>query len=169
MREPEPPRQCRVTGEVLDVWSLEKWMGQVKNWRLGKQSPPWGLNRGPVDFSLICQKVEEKMGCQQSLQGSDVSKVRTIYLNEPIRNNFCKNSISEPEATCYVATSNLDGETNLKIRQALLETAEVQTEQLSSLSGKIECEGPNRHFNTFIGTLYLNGKRYRFSLIEHFF
>ncbi|XP_043431444.1 phospholipid-transporting ATPase IB-like [Prionailurus bengalensis] len=34
------------------------------------------------------------MGCQQSLQGSDVSKVRTIYLNEPIRNNFCKNSIS---------------------------------------------------------------------------
>ncbi|XP_049502699.1 phospholipid-transporting ATPase IB-like isoform X2 [Panthera uncia] len=218
------------------------------------------------------------MGCQQSLQGSDVSKVRTIYLNEPIRNNFCKNSIStakysiwsflprylylqfskaanafflfitilqqipdvspmgkyttllplmiiltisgikeivedykrhmadrlvntkntivfrenewkvimwkevkvgdivkasngqflpadmvlisssEPEATCYVATSNLDGETNLKIRQALLETAEMQTEQLSSLSGKIECEGPNRHFNTFIGTLYLNGK-----------
>uniref|UniRef100_A0A8C3XA63 Phospholipid-transporting ATPase n=1 Tax=Catagonus wagneri TaxID=51154 RepID=A0A8C3XA63_9CETA len=62
-------------------------------------------------------------------------------------------------ATCYVATSNLDGETNLKIRQALLETAEMQTEkQLSSLSGKIECEGPNCHFNNFIGTLYLNGK-----------
>uniref|UniRef100_A0A8C0LHS5 Phospholipid-transporting ATPase n=1 Tax=Canis lupus dingo TaxID=286419 RepID=A0A8C0LHS5_CANLU len=59
--------------------------------------------------------------------------------------------------TCYVATSNLDGETNLKLRQALLETAQMQTErQLSSLSGKIECEGPNRHFNTFIGTLYLN-------------
>uniref|UniRef100_A0A667GMV7 Phospholipid-transporting ATPase n=1 Tax=Lynx canadensis TaxID=61383 RepID=A0A667GMV7_LYNCA len=73
-------------------------------------------------------------------------------------NVICFIFLSEPEATCYVATSNLDGETNLKIRQALLETAEVQTEQLSSLSGKIECEGPNRHFNTFIGTLYLNGK-----------
>ena len=24
---------------------------------------------------------------------------------------------SEPQATCFVATSNLDGETNLKIRQ----------------------------------------------------
>uniref|UniRef100_A0A8D0SEU0 Phospholipid-transporting ATPase n=1 Tax=Sus scrofa TaxID=9823 RepID=A0A8D0SEU0_PIG len=68
-------------------------------------------------------------------------------------------SSSQPQATCYVATSNLDGETNLKIRQALLETAEIQTEkQLSSLSGKIECEGPNCHFNNFIGTLYLNGK-----------
>uniref|UniRef100_A0A452UQ62 P-type phospholipid transporter n=1 Tax=Ursus maritimus TaxID=29073 RepID=A0A452UQ62_URSMA len=69
------------------------------------------------------------------------------------------NNIIEPQVTCYVATSNLDGETNLKIRQALLATAEMQTEkQLSSLSGKIECEGPNRHFNTFTGTLYLNGE-----------
>ncbi|XP_004680378.1 PREDICTED: phospholipid-transporting ATPase IB-like [Condylura cristata] len=68
-------------------------------------------------------------------------------------------SSSEPQATCYIETSNLDGETNLKIRQALLETAEMQTEkQLSSLSGKIKCEGPNRHFNSFIGTLYLRGK-----------
>ncbi|XP_044925572.1 phospholipid-transporting ATPase IB-like isoform X5 [Mustela putorius furo] len=219
------------------------------------------------------------MGWQQSLQESDASKVRTIYLNEPLRNSFCKNSIStakysiwsflprylylqfskaanafflfitilqqipdvsptgkyttllplviilmvsgikeivedykrhmadklvntktvivlrentwktimwkevnvgdivkasngqflpadmvlisssEPQVTCYVATSNLDGETNLKIRQALSETSEMQTEkQLSSLSGKIECEGPNRHFNTFVGTLYLNDK-----------
>ncbi|XP_074234755.1 phospholipid-transporting ATPase IB [Camelus bactrianus] len=41
---------------------------------------------------------------------------------------------------------------------ALLETAEMQTEkQLSSLSGKIECEGPNCHFNSFTGTLHLNG------------
>ncbi|XP_058999856.1 phospholipid-transporting ATPase IB-like isoform X2 [Mustela lutreola] len=219
------------------------------------------------------------MGWQQSLQESDASKVRTIYLNEPLRNSFCKNCIStakysiwsflprylylqfskaanafflfitilqqipdvsptgkyttllplviilmvsgikeivedykrhmadklvntktvivlrentwktimwkevnvgdivkasngqflpadmvlisssEPQVTCYVATSNLDGETNLKIRQALSETSEMQTEkQLSSLSGKIECEGPNRHFNTFVGTLYLNDK-----------
>ncbi|XP_072832128.1 phospholipid-transporting ATPase IB-like isoform X1 [Vicugna pacos] len=67
-------------------------------------------------------------------------------------------SSSGPQASCYVATSNLDGETNLKIRQALLETAEMQTEkQLSSLSGKIECEGPNCHFNSFTGTLHLNG------------
>ncbi|XP_040835824.1 phospholipid-transporting ATPase IB-like [Ochotona curzoniae] len=68
-------------------------------------------------------------------------------------------SSSEPQSMCYVATSNLDGETNLKIRQALPDTADMQTEkQLSSLSGKIECEGPNCHFDTFVGTLYLPGK-----------
>uniref|UniRef100_A0A8C2QVK2 Phospholipid-transporting ATPase n=1 Tax=Capra hircus TaxID=9925 RepID=A0A8C2QVK2_CAPHI len=62
-------------------------------------------------------------------------------------------------ATCFVATSNLDGETNLKIRQALSETATMKTEkQLSSLSGKIKCEEPNFHFNSFMGTLYLKEK-----------
>ncbi|XP_065757867.1 phospholipid-transporting ATPase IB-like [Muntiacus reevesi] len=223
--------------------------------------------------------VEEKMGLRQSLQGADVPQARTIYLNEPLRNTFCENSIStakyskwsflprylylqfsktanafflfitvlqqipdvsptgkyttlvpllvilvisgikeivedykrhmadklvnskntivlrqnawqmilwkevnvgdivkatngqflpadmvlisssEPQATCFVATSNLDGETNLKIRQALSETAAMKTEkQLSSLSGKIKCEGPNFHFNSFVGTLYLNSE-----------
>ncbi|XP_068840460.1 phospholipid-transporting ATPase IB-like [Capricornis sumatraensis] len=68
-------------------------------------------------------------------------------------------SSSEPQATCFVATSNLDGETNLKIRQALSETATMKTEkQLSSLSGKIKCEEPNFHFNSFMGTLYLKQK-----------
>uniref|UniRef100_A0A8C2P143 Phospholipid-transporting ATPase n=1 Tax=Capra hircus TaxID=9925 RepID=A0A8C2P143_CAPHI len=68
-------------------------------------------------------------------------------------------SSSEPQATCFVATSNLDGETNLKIRQALSETATMKTEkQLSSLSGKIKCEEPNFHFNSFMGTLYLKEK-----------
>ena len=42
----------------------------------------WGLS-----------EVEEKMGWRQSLQGADVPMARTIYLNEPLRNTFCKNSI----------------------------------------------------------------------------
>ncbi|XP_055965000.1 phospholipid-transporting ATPase IB-like [Sorex fumeus] len=68
-------------------------------------------------------------------------------------------SSSEPQSTCYVATSNLDGETNLKIRQAVLEIAKMHTEkQLSSLSGRIECEVPNCHLNSFVGTLFLKDK-----------
>ncbi|XP_006832100.1 PREDICTED: probable phospholipid-transporting ATPase IB-like [Chrysochloris asiatica] len=68
-------------------------------------------------------------------------------------------SSSEPQSMCYVATANLDGETNLKIRQALPETARMlNRKQLLSLSGKIECEQPNRHFSTFAGNLCLTGK-----------
>ncbi|XP_073899862.1 phospholipid-transporting ATPase IB-like isoform X2 [Castor canadensis] len=68
-------------------------------------------------------------------------------------------SSSEPQSMCYIETSNLDGETNLKLRQALPEIAGMETEkQLLNLCGKIECEGPNRHFNSFVGTLCLSGK-----------
>uniref|UniRef100_A0A8C4EMZ9 Phospholipid-transporting ATPase n=2 Tax=Dicentrarchus labrax TaxID=13489 RepID=A0A8C4EMZ9_DICLA len=43
---------------------------------------------------------------------------------------------SEPQAMCYTETSNLDGETNLKIRQGLPLTAGAQTlEDLMALSG----------------------------------
>jgi phospholipid-transporting ATPase len=45
-------------------------------------------------------------------------------------------SSSEPEAICYIETSNLDGETNLKIRQGLQETAHILSpEDASSLDG----------------------------------
>ncbi|XP_061569995.1 phospholipid-transporting ATPase IB isoform X1 [Cololabis saira] len=65
-------------------------------------------------------------------------------------------SSSEPQAMCYTETSNLDGETNLKIRQGLSLTATVQTlEDLMALSGRLECEGPNRHLYDFTGTLRL--------------
>uniref|UniRef100_A0A6Q2Y9F9 Phospholipid-transporting ATPase n=1 Tax=Esox lucius TaxID=8010 RepID=A0A6Q2Y9F9_ESOLU len=66
-------------------------------------------------------------------------------------------SSSEPQAMCYTETSNLDGETNLKIRQGLTLTAGHQTlEQLMGLSGRLECEGPNRHLYDFTGTLRLD-------------
>uniref|UniRef100_A0AAY4AQT0 Phospholipid-transporting ATPase n=1 Tax=Denticeps clupeoides TaxID=299321 RepID=A0AAY4AQT0_9TELE len=66
-------------------------------------------------------------------------------------------SSSEPQAMCYTETSNLDGETNLKIRQGLPLTAVVQSaEELMALSGRLECEGPNRHLYDFTGTLRLD-------------
>ncbi|XP_072467859.1 phospholipid-transporting ATPase IB isoform X7 [Notamacropus eugenii] len=67
-------------------------------------------------------------------------------------------SSSEPQAMCYVETSNLDGETNLKVRQSLIQTAKLTSrEQLIKVSGRIECEGPNRHLYDFSGNLYLDG------------
>ncbi|XP_026638963.1 phospholipid-transporting ATPase IB [Microtus ochrogaster] len=68
-------------------------------------------------------------------------------------------SSSEPQGMCYVETANLDGETNLKIRQGLSHTADMQTrEVLMKLTGRIECEGPNRHLYDFTGNLHLDGK-----------
>ncbi|KAI8919781.1 hypothetical protein BC831DRAFT_479981 [Entophlyctis helioformis] len=68
-------------------------------------------------------------------------------------------SSSEPEGLCYIETSNLDGETNLKIRQAVPETNTFLTpEAVSNLNGHIKSELPNNSLYTFEATVFLNGK-----------
>ncbi|KAJ3395913.1 hypothetical protein HDU92_004588 [Lobulomyces angularis] len=63
-------------------------------------------------------------------------------------------SSSEPEALCYIETSNLDGETNLKIRQGLPETSHILTpEEAAKFEGVIKSELPNNSLYTFEGTL----------------
>lgn len=54
----------------------------------------------------------------------------------------------------FVETANLDGETNLKIRQALPSTAKLTAiSDLKGLGGTVECEPPNRHLYEFTGIL----------------
>nr|CAG4640624.1 EOG090X00X3 [Eulimnadia texana] len=68
-------------------------------------------------------------------------------------------SSSEPQSLCYIETANLDGETNLKIRQSLPSTANLlDTAALSNLNGFLQCELPNRHLYEFAGTLRLDDK-----------
>ncbi|CAH1777147.1 unnamed protein product, partial [Owenia fusiformis] len=68
-------------------------------------------------------------------------------------------SSSEPQAMCYIETSNLDGETNLKIRQGIPATANILThEELLYLGGTVECEAPNRHLYDFVGNISPSGR-----------
>ncbi|KAI9675325.1 MAG: hypothetical protein M1817_001228 [Caeruleum heppii] len=61
---------------------------------------------------------------------------------------------SEPEGLCYIETANLDGETNLKIKQAIPETANlVSSSELSRLGGRIRSEQPNSSLYTYEATL----------------
>ncbi|CAO3642128.1 unnamed protein product [Mucor fragilis] len=63
-------------------------------------------------------------------------------------------SSSEPEGLCYIETSNLDGEVNLKIKQALPETAiHTSPAQLSTMSGVVRSEQPNNRLYNYDGTL----------------
>lgn len=67
---------------------------------------------------------------------------------------------SEPQAMCYIETSNLDGETNLKIRQGLPLTAGMQsTADLMKITGNLECDVPNRHLYDFTGNLRIGDHR----------
>nr|CAD7447484.1 unnamed protein product [Timema bartmani] len=71
-------------------------------------------------------------------------------------------STSEPNGLCFIETAELDGETNLKCRQCLVETAEMGQDdaRVGAFDGEIICETPNNLLNKFEGTLTWKGKRY---------
>lgn len=71
-------------------------------------------------------------------------------------------STSEPNGLCYIETAELDGETNLKCRQCLTETAEMMDnhELVGQFDGEIVCETPNNLLNKFDGTLTWRGRKY---------
>nr|XP_022905899.1 probable phospholipid-transporting ATPase IM isoform X2 [Onthophagus taurus]XP_022905900.1 probable phospholipid-transporting ATPase IM isoform X2 [Onthophagus taurus] len=69
---------------------------------------------------------------------------------------------SEPNGLCFIETAELDGETNLKCRQCLVETAEMAQDDglISQFDGEIICEQPNNLLNKFEGTLTWQNKQY---------
>ncbi|KAK7069607.1 Phospholipid-transporting ATPase ID, partial [Halocaridina rubra] len=69
-------------------------------------------------------------------------------------------STSEPNGLCYIETSELDGETNLKCKQCLPETENLGQDEaiIGAFRGEIRCEPPNNQLNKFEGLLNYNGK-----------
>lgn len=71
-------------------------------------------------------------------------------------------SSSEPNGLCFIETAELDGETNLKIKQCLVETAAMsqREDMLWEFNGEIICEPPNNLLNKFDGTLIWKNQRF---------
>ncbi|CUA74534.1 phospholipid-translocating ATPase [Rhizoctonia solani] len=69
-------------------------------------------------------------------------------------------SSSEPEGLSYIETSNLDGETNLKIKQASHHTSHLTSAaSFARLAGHLRSEQPNNSLYTYEGTLELSGQK----------
>uniref|UniRef100_A0A667XYW8 Phospholipid-transporting ATPase n=1 Tax=Myripristis murdjan TaxID=586833 RepID=A0A667XYW8_9TELE len=71
-------------------------------------------------------------------------------------------SSSEPLNLIYIETAELDGETNLKVRQALTVTGDLgdNIESLAAFNGEVRCEPPNNRLDRFTGTLTYAGQKY---------
>ncbi|KAI8829565.1 hypothetical protein BJ741DRAFT_712833 [Chytriomyces cf. hyalinus JEL632] len=79
-----------------------------------------------------------------------------VYLcnNENIPADVLIVSSSEQDATCYIETKNLDGETNLKIRRGLNEFAHIQSPaDCAALVGVIDSELPSANLLTYNGVI----------------
>jgi phospholipid-transporting ATPase len=62
---------------------------------------------------------------------------------------------------CYIETANIDGETNLKMREApaaLLDLVRSGKARKELFDGHVEFEPPNKNIHNFIGALHLKGR-----------
>ncbi|XP_065430436.1 phospholipid-transporting ATPase ID isoform X3 [Chrysemys picta bellii] len=73
-------------------------------------------------------------------------------------------SSSEPHGLCYIETAELDGETNMKVRQAIPVTSALgDISKLAQFDGEVICEPPNNKLDKFGGTLYWKESKYQLS------
>ncbi|CCD26430.1 aminophospholipid-translocating P4-type ATPase DRS2 NDAI_0H02560 [Naumovozyma dairenensis CBS 421] len=88
----------------------------------------------------------------------DIIKVNS---EEAIPADLIVLSSSEPEGLCYIETANLDGETNLKIKQSRIETTNLMDSRsiVTLNGGKVNSEHPNSSLYTFEGTLEFNNQK----------
>ncbi|CAD7087028.1 unnamed protein product [Hermetia illucens] len=94
--------------------------------------------------------------------GVQVGDVIRMDNNQFVAADILLLSTSEPNGLCFIETAELDGETNLKCKQCLPETAEMgqRDDLLWKFNGEIICERPNNLLNKFEGTLIWNGARF---------
>ena len=65
------------------------------------------------------------------------------------------------EAICYVETMNLDGETNLKLKQAVDATSKLHEDSgFQNFKAVIKSEDPNANLYSYIGSLQLEEQQY---------
>lgn len=106
------------------------------------------LNNSPASVLKGSQFQEIKW---IEVQVGDIIRVAS---EEPFPADIVLLASSEPEGLCYIETANLDGETNLKIKQAIPETAHlVSSTELSRLGGRVRSEQPNSSLYTYEATL----------------
>ncbi|KAL1977454.1 hypothetical protein VTN31DRAFT_313 [Thermomyces dupontii] len=86
-----------------------------------------------------------------------VGDIVRVESEEPFPADLVLLASSEPEGLCYIETANLDGETNLKVKQALPETSHlVNPSDLARLSGRLRSEQPNSSLYTYEATLTMH-------------
>ncbi|KAI9470675.1 MAG: hypothetical protein EXX96DRAFT_597510 [Benjaminiella poitrasii] len=117
----------------------------------------WGIHRSDAELnSKKCKVLEGVQFIEKKWKDVKVGDVLRIESGENFPADLILVSSSEPEGLCYIETSNLDGEVNLKIKQALPQTANIlNPTDMSRLQGVIRSEQPNNRLYNYDGTLSL--------------
>ncbi|CAI6379299.1 ALI_HP2_G0000400.mRNA.1.CDS.1 [Saccharomyces cerevisiae] len=136
---------------VLIVSAMKECIEDIKRANSDKE-----LNNSTAEiFSEAHDDFVEKRWID--IRVGDIIRVKS---EEPIPADTIILSSSEPEGLCYIETANLDGETNLKIKQSRVETAKfIDVKTLKNMNGKVVSEQPNSSLYTYEGTMTLNDRQ----------
>ncbi|PUU74450.1 hypothetical protein B9Z19DRAFT_1000538 [Tuber borchii] len=141
-----PTNKYTTIGPLIVVLLVSAGKELVEDWKRKTQDQE--LNRSKARV-LVGTSFETQRWI--NVRVGDIVRVES---EEPFPADLVLMASSEPEGLCYIETANLDGETNLKIKQAIPETANlVSPSELSRLSGRIRSEQPNSSLYTYEATL----------------
>ncbi|AWP07581.1 putative phospholipid-transporting ATPase ID, partial [Scophthalmus maximus] len=123
------------------------------------------INRHRSDNQVNNRKAQVLIGRKlrsekwMDVQAGDIIKLEN---NQFVTADLLLLSSSEPLNLVYIETAELDGETNLKVRQALPVTGDLgdDIEKLADFDGEVRCEPPNNRLDRFAGTLTCDGQKY---------
>uniref|UniRef100_A0A3B3CKK2 Phospholipid-transporting ATPase n=1 Tax=Oryzias melastigma TaxID=30732 RepID=A0A3B3CKK2_ORYME len=134
---------------VLSITGVKDANDDINRHRSDKQ-----VNNRTTEV-LVDGKLKEERW--KNVQVGDIVKLQN---NHFIPADILLLSSSEPLNLVYVETADLDGETNLKVKQALTVTGELgnNLEAYSSFTGEVRCEPPNNRLDKFKGTLTMSGQ-----------
>jgi phospholipid-translocating ATPase len=129
------------------------------------------IKRHISDFQINRRKtrVFRGMGFEEMhWQRVEVGDIVLLKNNDFVTADIVLLGSSEPNSLAYIETAELDGETNLKVRQALEKThiamvregengAEMIMEEIAKFDGFVVCDQPNNNLHKFEGTLVWDG------------
>ncbi|MGH0178484.1 UNVERIFIED_CONTAM: hypothetical protein FKN15_077648 [Acipenser sinensis] len=127
------PWMCRLKEKLCDV---VLWFGLPKEERKRLKSEKW-----------------------RNVQVGDIIKLEN---NQFVTADLLLLSSSEPLSLVYIETAELDGETNLKVKQSLTVSGDMgdDIEALAAFNGEVRCEPPNNRLDKFTGTLMFKEQKY---------
>ncbi|KAM4528219.1 phospholipid-transporting ATPase ID-like [Odontesthes bonariensis] len=134
---------------VLSITAVKDASDDINRHKCDKQ-----VNNRTVDVLIDGQLRKEQW---MNVQVGDIIKLEN---NQFVTADLLLLSSSEPLNLVYVETAELDGETNLKVKQALTITGEMgdDIEALAGFNGEVRCEPPNNYLDKFKGTLTVKGQ-----------
>uniref|UniRef100_A0A5B6ZKJ8 Phospholipid-transporting ATPase n=1 Tax=Davidia involucrata TaxID=16924 RepID=A0A5B6ZKJ8_DAVIN len=129
-----------IVGATMVKESIEDWHRKQQDLEVNNRKVKVHRGNGVFDFSEW-----------KNLKVGDIVKVEK---DEFFPADLLLLSSSYEDSICYVETMNLDGETNLKQKQALEATSVLQEDSnFRDFKALVKCEDPNANLYSFIGSM----------------